>query len=169
MHHPQVPGEAVAAGVRAAKIRRHLPLVAYAPPWASSWRERTVIVAVSRVNVVKVVKVATDQIVGVVTVGHSGVSTVGTVYMPRIMRAARVLRCANGWVCSVDRKAALVDVVIVHVVKMPIMKVVDVTLMADGGMTAGGSVNVVVAIVGAVSGHSVLRSKIVPSLQRMMN
>jgi hypothetical protein len=35
-----------------------------------------------------------------------------------------------------------VDVVAVHVMQMPVMQVVDVTVVADGGMPAIGAMNV---------------------------
>jgi hypothetical protein len=87
------------------------------------------------VTVVLTVNVVTDDEVAVVAVGKRFVPAVGTVAMISFMRCARVSAGAG-----FDRNAGidhvLIDMSCMHIVQMPVMKIVDVRAVLDSPMAA---------------------------------
>jgi hypothetical protein len=100
-----------------------------------------VVVAVALVDVVEVVP---DQVVDVVAVRHGRVAAVGTVNVTAVVVGARVIGRAAFRVGSVDGNGAFVDVIAVHLMQVPIVEIVDVTGVTNGGVPAAGTVNVIV-------------------------
>ena len=93
---------------------------------------------------VRVVQVTVDEIVDVIAVRNGFVAATGAVYVRSIMSAASVIRCAVGRVLTTDFDLVLVDVVAVHVVQVTVMQVVHVAVVLHRGMTAVGTMGVVV-------------------------
>src|SRR5258708_7780885 len=83
------------------------------------------------------------EVIDVITVGH------GCVLAGRAMlvRAARLRRALHG-VGGIDRDDVLVDMILVHVVEMPVMQIIDVALMAHRRMPTVGTM--LVGMVGMV-------------------
>jgi hypothetical protein len=103
------------------------------------------------VILVGMVEVALDQVVGVVTVWHRLVSAIGPVLVRAFVDAAVMVWGTPLGIGVADRDGVFVDVVLVRVMQVPLMEVVDVPLVLNRGMTAIGSVDViVVALVGPV-------------------
>lgn len=112
--------------------------------------ERAVVVAVVAV---RMVEVPVDQVVRVVVMRDGFVSAPVSVRMGPVVTVTHVGRSAVGGVRFVDGDDVFVHMITMRVVKMAVMKVVRVTLMRDGQMTAGRTVDVVVVGVGAVIVH----------------
>jgi hypothetical protein len=93
---------------------------------------------------VREVQVAVDQVADVVAVRDGFVAAVGAVDVALVVRAAVVRRRAFRRVLPADGNGVFVDVILVRVVQMPVMQVIDMPEMFDGGVTAAGAVNVVV-------------------------
>ena len=73
-----------------------------------------------------------------------------------LVRAARLRRAVDG-IGGVDRDRVLVDVILVHVVEMPVVQVIDVAGMAHHRMSAVGTVlvSVVRVMLLVAGGHGV--------------
>jgi hypothetical protein len=95
--------------------------------------QRTVIVAMVAVGMVQM---SIDQVVGMVAMRHGFVSAAWAVPMRRIMSAAAVVRRAAVGIRRAHFDDVLIDVILVRVMEMAVVKVIDVTLMADRDMTA---------------------------------
>jgi hypothetical protein len=80
---------------------------------------------------VRMVQPAVYEIVDVVAVRHRLVSAIWTV----CVRATDFRRALHG-ICGVDREGVLIHVVLVHMMEMPIMKVIHMTVMANRSVTA---------------------------------
>jgi hypothetical protein len=106
-----------------------------------------VVVAVGAVGVMEVVP---HQVVGVGAVRHRLVPAARTVDVGGVMGAAGVGRGAFLGVGAADGDDVLVDVVAVAVVQVPVVEVVDVAAVPDGGMAAALPVNVGMALVDRV-------------------
>lgn len=99
------------------------------------------------VTVVGMVEMAVHQVASVVTVRNGLVATTGSVHVVRGMAAAVVMRSATVRVLRRDFDGMMLDGTAVFLmVKVPIVQVIDVISMLDGGMTAALSVVVVVMI-----------------------
>lgn len=111
------------------------------------------------VGAVRMVQVPVDEVVDVVAVGHGLVAAGGTVDVTGVMSRARVGRRAGPGVGAADLDAALVDVTVVQAMQVPVVQVVDVVAVPDGGVAAVGAVLVRVVVVDAMNGHGgLLRS-----------
>jgi hypothetical protein len=99
------------------------------------------------VTVVRVMQVAGHQIVDVIAVRDLLVTAIGTVNMAGRMSAAIVLRCAALRVTSSGGDLVIVDVIAVLMVHVAIVKVVGVSIVAHGDMSAIRTVRVGVAFV----------------------
>jgi hypothetical protein len=97
--------------------------------------------------------VIADEVVDMVAMRHGLVATSGPVHMPGIVRAARVAGLAARRMRRIDRDHALVDVVVVRVVKMAVVQVIDVSVVLDGTMPAFGAVDMLVSVVNRVRAH----------------
>lgn len=98
-------------------------------------------------------QVAIDEIVDVVAVWHGLMAAIGTMLVAGGVRSAVVLRGAIGRILARDGDDVLVVVSGVGMVQMPVMQVIGMPLMADGGVPAVGPVIVLVALVNVVFGH----------------
>lgn len=98
---------------------------------------------------VLVVQVAADQVVRVISVRYGLVPTGWAVSVLGSVRRGGDRRAAVG-IPGVDRNAMLVDVVLVGMVEMAVVQVVCVTLVHYFGVSAAGSVPVLVLVVGLV-------------------
>ena len=79
----------------------------------------------------RMMQVTVHQIVDVVAMGHRFVPTTRAV----LMCAAGFGR-ASHWVRGADRDHVLVNMVFVHVMEMPIMKIVNVPVVTDRNVSA---------------------------------
>ncbi len=105
--------------------------------------ERAVVVAVP---VVRMVQVAVHEVVDVIPVRHGLVPTAGAVDVTRLMPVAGVLGRALGGVRVVDGDPVLVAVVAVGMVQVPLVQVVDVTLVTNRDVSAVLAVLVIVLV-----------------------
>lgn len=103
----------------------------------SGQRQRPVIVAVIPVRMVQVIP---DEMVDMMAMRHGLVTAGWTVLVRRIVTSAAVLRRATLGIFRAYPDDVLVDMVAVRMMQMPIMQVVDVTVVADGGVTASATV-----------------------------
>jgi hypothetical protein len=82
-----------------------------------------------------------DQVIDVIAMRHSFMAASWPMHVGRVVGAATVLGRAAFGIGRRHFDLVLVDVVAMHMVQMPVMQVVDVTLMADRRMTAVGTVD----------------------------
>jgi len=99
------------------------------------------------VAVVHVVEVAIHEIVDVITVGNSFVAAAFAMDMAGFMTAAHVPASAIGGVRGGYGNRMLVEVPFMRVMQMAIMKIVDMTLVDNGRVSAARAVDVVVIFV----------------------
>jgi hypothetical protein len=90
---------------------------------------------------VRVVQVPLDQIIRVVAVGYRFMPAVRSVNVIGGMRSALVVRRAMVLVGCGGCQGVLVHVIAVDVVQMPVVKVIHVPVVLDGGMSAVRAVN----------------------------
>ena len=98
------------------------------------------------------VQAAVDDVVDVVAVRHGFMAAAFTVYMA----AAIVGVVADIRVGGIHFQDMLVIVAVVFVVQMAVVEIVDVVTVADGGVAAAGTVNMVVMGVGFAAAHDKL-------------
>jgi hypothetical protein len=96
---------------------------------------------------VRVVQVAVDEVVDVIAMRHRLVPAARPVLMPRLVPLAAMLGCAAVGVLVRHLDHVLVDVIVVRMMQVTVVQVVDVILMANGGVTAIGAVAVRMALV----------------------
>ena len=89
------------------------------------------------------VQPAVDEIVDMVAMRHLLMSTVWTVRM----WAAKLRRAFHG-VCGVDRDDVFVHVIPMHMVQMAAVKIIDMALVANRGVSAIGAM--LMGVVGVV-------------------
>lgn len=107
----------------------------------------------------RVVQVAVHQVVHMVAVRHGLVAATGAVYVVGGVSGALVLGCAALGIILVDRQYVLVDMIAVHVMQVPVMQVIDVAVVLDGGMPAAGAVlMIMVMMLFAIVHEPLLRS-----------
>jgi hypothetical protein len=82
----------------------------------------------------RMMEASAHQVIDVIPVRH-GFVTAGRAML---VRAARLRRALHG-VGGIDRDGVLVDMVVVHVVQMPVVQVIDVAFMAHRRMPAVGT------------------------------
>jgi hypothetical protein len=85
---------------------------------------------------VGMMQVTVDQIVDVIAVRNGLVATSGTVHVARLMSHALVLRRAAVGIARRNLEHVLVNVIAVRVMQMPVVKVVRVIAVSNGGMAA---------------------------------
>ncbi|HET6320840.1 MAG TPA: hypothetical protein VFF87_02205 [Hyphomicrobium sp.] len=104
---------------------------------------------------VRMVQVAVDEIVDVVAMRHRFVSAARTMHVPWLMAGAAVLGRAAIGVAIGHFDHVLMHVVAVGMVQVPIVQVIDVVTVADGGVSAAGPVLMLVMGVSRIgaSGH----------------
>src|SRR4051794_480601 len=106
--------------------------------------DAAVVVAVVAVGAVQV---AVHQVVGVVAVRDRLVAAAGAVAVGRVVGAAGVGGGAGRRVGRVDGQHVLLDPGAGGVVQVAVVQVIDVAVVADGGVPAAGPVLVLVAFV----------------------
>jgi hypothetical protein len=108
--------------------------------------DRPVVVAVIAVGVVEA---AVDEVVDVVAVGHGLVPAPGAVDVLGVVDGgdARLDGVAPGGVARADGQDVLVDLAVGDVVEVPVVEVIDVAVVLDGGVPAAGAVLVGVVLV----------------------
>jgi hypothetical protein len=92
----------------------------------------------------RMVQVAIDEVIDVVAMRHGFMTATRSMNMAFAMSRALMLRRAPVGVGGRNLDHMLIDMPVVHVVQMTIMQVIDVAIMADGGMAAARPVDVVV-------------------------
>lgn len=98
---------------------------------------------------VRMVKVTVDEIVHVITMGDDLVTAVGAVFVAGCMARAGMVRRALGAVCLVDIDCMFDDAAAVLMMQMAVVKIVHVPVVLDGGVTAVGTVLMIVILVGS--------------------
>lgn len=93
---------------------------------------------------VRVMEVALYQVVDMVTVRHGLVAATRAVLMAGFVPAAVMGRRAADRVYAVHLEAVFVDMVLVRVMEVPFVQVIDMPIVDDRGVTAAGTVYVVV-------------------------
>jgi len=73
--------------------------------------------------------------------------------MLAVVRTARMRRSARGRIRATVGQGMFIHMTLVGAVQMPIMQIVDVTFVFDGGMAAAWTVRMGVLIVGFVGAH----------------
>ena len=100
-----------------------------------------------------VMQVAIHQIVDVITVWDCFMATTRPMDMILIMSAAIMCWSTFVWVRFGDSDRMFIDMVAVRVMQMPIMEIIDVSIMLDSLMTTTGSMNMFVGRVDFATGH----------------
>ena len=85
---------------------------------------------------VGMMQVTVDQIVDVIAVRDGLVATSGTVHVARLMSRAPMLRRAAVGIARRNLDHVLVDVIAVRVMQMPVVEVVRVIAVPNGGVAA---------------------------------
>jgi hypothetical protein len=94
---------------------------------------------------VRMMQMTIDKIIDVIAVRNRLVAAAGAVDMLRVMTAAAMLRRAGRWVGRRNRQLMLLYTAIgVDVVQVPVVQVVDVTIMLQTGVFAIRAVLVIV-------------------------
>jgi pseudouridine-5'-phosphate glycosidase len=88
------------------------------------------------VTAVRVVQMAIHQIIDVIAMRHGFVATTRAMNVAKVMGSAIVLRGAVGGVDRGQAYGVFIDVSLMQVVQMTVVKIVDVIVVLDGGMTA---------------------------------
>jgi hypothetical protein len=105
--------------------------------------------------VVWMVQMPVDEIVNVVPVRNSLVTAPGSVDVVCVVSSTGVVRCAADRVGLVNVDPVLVDVALVGVVQVAVVEIVHVITVLDGGVTAVGSVlMLMVRVLFAAHGNS---------------
>jgi hypothetical protein len=104
------------------------------------------------VVLVRMMKPSGDEVIGVVAVRNRLVAAAVAV---RVVGAVPVGGCdVAAGVLGVDLDDVLVDMVAVRVMKVPVVEVVDVIAMLDGGVATAGAVDVRMLAMNRVIGHA---------------
>ncbi len=103
-----------------------------------------VVVAVAAVRMMQVPE---HHVVHVISVGDRVVTAARAVHVVGLVRSARVIGRARVGVRGVHRERVLVSVVAVHVVEVPVVKVIGVPVVLDGLVPAARSVAMLAVVV----------------------
>ena len=91
---------------------------------------------------VGMMEVSVNEVIDMISMGNGFVSASLSVSVVGPVGAAGVVRCAISRIGGTDLDAVLVDMIGVGVVEMSIMKVVDVIVVTDCGVSASLSMRV---------------------------
>jgi len=92
----------------------------------------------------RMVQPPVHQITDVITMGHGLMPAAGTVHMIRVMPAVRGRnRCAGIRIGVGHFNHMLVDMILVHVVQMPVMQIIDMVPVAHCRMAAARAMDMV--------------------------
>ena len=153
--------------VEAASLERDGPASGAGTPLVQN---RAVIVAVVAV---RMMQVAADQVVGVPGVRHRLVPAVRPVAVEGVVSAAGVAGGAHARVDCGRGEFVVIHMVAVRVVEVPVVEVIRVAVVLDGGVPAAHAVGVRVPLVGLASAAHrsppCLREDRTPALPRLPN
>ncbi len=93
------------------------------------------------------VQVVADEVIDMVAVGDGFVAATGAMNVRLVVAIAAVLGCASVGIAIALFDAMFVHMIAMHVVHVPVVQIVGVAVMLDGGVTAAGAVLVVVLLV----------------------
>lgn len=88
--------------------------------------------------VMRMMQVAIHKVIDMIAVGDGLVSAAWPVNMPLIVSSAVMTRRAGFRICLGNLDGMLLHPVAFHMVKMPLMQIVDMAGVANGGVAAGG-------------------------------
>ena len=99
------------------------------------------------VTVVLVVQMTIDEVIDVIPVGDSRVAAIRSVYVPGFVSIANVSASASRRVRGADFDRVLFDLSgRSRMVKVPVVQVIHVSVVLDGGMAAALAVHMVVVV-----------------------
>ena len=98
------------------------------------------------VPVVRMVEVAVHEVVDVIPMRHGLVPASRTVHVTRLMPVTAVIGRAVGGVRGIDGDPVLVAVIVVRMMQVPLVQVVDVTLVTNGDVAAVLTVLMIVLV-----------------------
>ena len=82
-------------------------------------------------------QMAVDEVVDMVAVRNSRMPAIGSMHVPGGMSAALMVRRASTWIGAAHREFMFFDLAVgTLVMQMPVVQVVDMSLMLDGRMAA---------------------------------
>ena len=105
------------------------------------------------VPLVRMMKVSLHEIVFVTAVRNRFMSASSPVRMLTVVRTARMSRGTGGRIRATLRQGMLVHMPLMRTVKMPIVHIIDVTFMFDGGMPTAWTMRMRVLIMRFVIAH----------------
>lgn len=85
---------------------------------------------------VRMVQMALDEIVGVASMWNRFMSTSSPMRVLAVVRTTRMRRGTGGRIGATLGQGMFIHMPLVGTVKMPIMQIVDVTFVFDGGVPA---------------------------------
>ncbi len=104
--------------------------------------------------IVRMVKMTVDEIVDMIAVWDRFVAAVGAMDMGAVVSTALVVRGADRGIRWREGDDMLINMAVVEMMKMTIVKVIDVIVVLDGGMTATGCVLMIVTGMSITFRHS---------------
>jgi hypothetical protein len=105
----------------------------------------------------RMMQAAVDQIVDVVAVRYRLVATARSMAMCRLMTASAMLNAAAVGIGSAHFDDVLLDLTLVGVIQVPVIEVVDMSMVANGDVTAAGAVLMLMRGVMVLRCHGGLR------------
>jgi len=96
---------------------------------------------------VRMVEVAFDQVIGVIAMRNCLVAAIGAVFVAVLMPSAFVVRGTRCRVLPAHSDLVLINVITVRMMEVPVMKIVLMTVMLHGHMSAVWTVHVRVRFV----------------------
>jgi hypothetical protein len=106
---------------------------------------------------VRVMQAAVDQIVDVLAVRHRFVAAARSVAMRCVMTASAMLHAAAVGIGGGHFDDVLLDLALVGVIQVPVVEVIDMSVVANGDVTAAGAVLMLMRGVMLLRWHGGLR------------
>jgi hypothetical protein len=94
------------------------------------------------VPLVRMVQMAFDEIVGVAAMRNRFMSASSPMRVLDVVLSARMSRGTSGRIRATLRQGMFIDVPLVGTVKMPVMQIIDVSFVFDGGVPAAWTMRV---------------------------
>ena len=88
------------------------------------------------VPLVRMMHVTFYEIVGVAAVGNRFMSATSPMSVLAVVRTTRMSRSTRGRIRATLRQGMFIHMPLVSTVKMPVMQIIDVTFVFDGGVPA---------------------------------
>jgi hypothetical protein len=86
--------------------------------------------------VVRVVQMAIHKVIGVIAVGHRFMAAAGAMLVPSVVSGALMAVGALGRILRGNIQTMLIDVVSMHAMEVPVVQIINVVAVADGGVSA---------------------------------